>query len=132
VVLDPGHPSYLSACLLAGARARPLLLDPADDHQPLRDHLRVRPAEVRERDFRASGISALIWANQSMRAAVAAMRCACREIRATQSAVDGAVQLAPLRELDGAVQLAPLREVFSLMRYDELERDTGRFSGDEP
>jgi phosphoenolpyruvate phosphomutase len=70
--------------------------------------------------FRASGIAAVIWANHSMRAAVAAMRRLCREIRASESAANG------------GVELAPLGEVFSLMQYDELERDAERYAGAGP
>lgn len=56
------------------------------------------------------GISALIWANQSMRATVAAVRDACRTLR-----LSGAV---PVESM-----IAPLSEVFQLMDYDGLERD---------
>jgi phosphoenolpyruvate phosphomutase len=71
------------------------------------------PAEV----FRESGISAVIWANHSMRAAVAAMRRVCREIKRHEStsAID--------------VAMAPLDEVFELMRYRELEFDQRRYRG---
>jgi phosphoenolpyruvate phosphomutase len=66
--------------------------------------------------FRRSGIAALIWGNQSMRAAVTAMRRACREIRARETAfgVD--------------VDLAPLDEIFELLRYDELAASERRFA----
>lgn len=67
-------------------------------------------------EFRRSGISAVIWANHSMRAAVAAMRRVCREIRSTESIV--------LPD----VELAPLSEVFELLGYDELEAAERRFS----
>lgn len=69
--------------------------------------------------FQRSGISAVIWANQNMRAAVAAMRRVCREIHSTQS----------VKDTDG---LAPLAEVFELMRYDELEQEARRFLASEP
>jgi phosphoenolpyruvate phosphomutase len=65
--------------------------------------------------FRRFGISAVIWANHSMRAAVAAMRRVCREIHSHQS-VSGTEQ-----------ELASLAEVFDLMRYDELEKAERRF-----
>jgi len=70
------------------------------------------PADV----FRRNRISAVIWGNQSMRAAVTAMRRACREIRLRESAscVD--------------VELAPLDEVFQLLRYDELAESERRFA----
>lgn len=70
------------------------------------------PADV----FRRNRISAVIWGNQSMRAAVTAMRRACREIhvRETASCVD--------------VDLAPLDEVFELLRYDELAESERRFA----
>lgn len=59
--------------------------------------------------FRKLGISAVIWANHSMRASVAAMRSACREIQRNES-VSGM-----------EVPLASLAEVFHLMGYDELD-----------
>lgn len=40
VVPDPGYPDYLSACLLAGAHAHQLRLDPAGDYQPDWDSLK--------------------------------------------------------------------------------------------
>jgi phosphoenolpyruvate phosphomutase len=72
-------------------------------------------ATTRTEVFRRSGISIVIWANHSMRAAVAAMRQVCREIHAVQS-VDATQQ-----------PLASLAEVFELMRYDELEQDNRRY-----
>lgn len=70
------------------------------------------PADV----FRRCGIGVVIWGNQSMRAAVTAMRRACREIRRreTPSGAD--------------VDLAPLDEIFELLRYDELAASERRFS----
>jgi phosphoenolpyruvate phosphomutase len=65
--------------------------------------------------FERSGISAVIWANQNMRAAVAAMRRVCHKIHSTRSVKDTE---------DG---LAPLAEVFELMRYDELEQESRRY-----
>jgi phosphoenolpyruvate phosphomutase len=67
--------------------------------------------------FRERGISAVIWANQSMRAAIVAMRRACREIRQAESATAA------------DVELAPLNEVFKLMHYEELELDERRYTG---
>lgn len=66
-------------------------------------------------EFREAGISAVIWANHSMRAALAAVRRVCRTIRARES-VTG---------LD--LELATLKEVFALMRYDDLEAAEQRF-----
>lgn len=66
--------------------------------------------------FRREGISAVIWANHSMRAAFAAMRRTCRALRAAETA-------APTE-----AELASLAEVFELMGYDQLERDERRFS----
>lgn len=71
------------------------------------------PIEV----FQRCGISAVIWANHNMRAAVAAMRRVCRDIRAG----------APTKETES--QLAPLSEVFELMQYDELEEAKSRYLG---
>lgn len=67
--------------------------------------------------FERCGISAVIWANHNMRAAVAAMRKVCREIRAGE----------PLGKTEG--QLAGLDEVFELMEYDELEDARKRYLG---
>jgi len=68
-------------------------------------------------DFRRAGISAVIWANHSMRASLAAMRHVCRAIRAKESVVDL------------GLELASLADVFALMRYEELEASEQRFSG---
>jgi phosphoenolpyruvate phosphomutase len=70
------------------------------------------PAET----FRRSGISSVIWANQSMRAAVAAMRRVCRAIRSTESVIHA------------DVELASLEEVFQLLEYDELKEAERRFA----
>ncbi len=75
------------------------------------------PTEV----FRQGGISAVIWANHSMRAAVTAMRRVCREIHSAQS-VKGTEEAG----------LAPLAEVFELMHYDELEAAERRFLAAKP
>lgn len=62
------------------------------------------PAEL----YRANGIAGVVWGNQSMRAAVAAMQRVCRAIRARGSAASP------------GVEIAPLGEIFDLMDYDEL------------
>ncbi len=69
--------------------------------------------------LRRSEISAVIWANQSMRAAVAAMRRVCRTIRSTESVIHA------------DIELASLDEVFQLMEYDELEEAARRFAAAE-
>lgn len=61
-------------------------------------------------EFARLGIAAVIWANHSMRAAVTAMRRACRTIRA-----DGPTAVEPW--------IAPLDEVFTLMGYQDLAAD---------
>jgi phosphoenolpyruvate phosphomutase len=68
-------------------------------------------------DFRRGGISAVIWANHAMRAALAAIRRVCRAIRATEGVVDL------------GLELASLSEVFALMQYEDLEADEQRFGG---
>jgi phosphoenolpyruvate phosphomutase len=65
--------------------------------------------------FEECGIAAVIWANQSMRAAVAAMRKICRDIKAGE----------PSMKTDP--QLASLSEVFELLQYDELEAAKDRY-----
>lgn len=59
--------------------------------------------------FREMGISSVIWANHSMRAALHAVQTACRQIRAQESVTDI------------GVELAPLSAIFELFDYDELE-----------
>jgi phosphoenolpyruvate phosphomutase len=66
-------------------------------------------------EFRRLGIAGVIWANQNMRAAFAAMRSVCTELREREG-----VHLVEKR-------LASLAEVFELMRYDELAEDERRF-----
>ena len=65
--------------------------------------------------FRAAGISTVIWANHNLRAALSAMRQLCRRIREEESliAVEGAV--------------APLRDVFELVGSPELEEAERRY-----
>lgn len=67
--------------------------------------------------FSQMGISGLIWANQSMRAAFAAMRDTCRQVRMTGG----------ISEVERTV--APLTEIFALLRYDELAVDEELYSG---
>ena len=62
------------------------------------------PASV----YREAGISTVIWANHSMRAAIAGMRDACGRIRSEES-------IAGIED-----QVTGLDELFSLMGYDEL------------
>lgn len=58
--------------------------------------------------YRDAGISTVIWANHSMRAAIAAMRRVCDRIVAEE----GIAGIEP--------EIASLDEVFELLRYDEL------------
>lgn len=58
--------------------------------------------------YRDAGISTVIWANHSMRAAIAAMRRVCDRIVAEE----GIAGIEP--------EVASLDEVFELLRYDEL------------
>lgn len=65
-------------------------------------------------EFAGLGLSGVIWANQSMRAAVTAMKRACHSLRE-----EGPVALEPT--------IASLKEVFSLMRYQDLADDEKRY-----
>ncbi|KOV62997.1 phosphoenolpyruvate phosphomutase [Streptomyces sp. AS58] len=65
--------------------------------------------------FEEHGVSAVIWANHMMRASLAAMRSACREIRQTRT-VTGVEH-----------SIAPLNEVFELLGYRELEEASRRY-----
>jgi len=85
--------------------ARPLVISPTT-------YAATTPTDV----FRRSGISSVIWANQSMRAAAAAMRSLCRELRASES------------DAGAGTELATLSEIFELMRYDELAEAEHRFA----
>jgi len=65
-------------------------------------------------EFARLGIGGVIWANQSMRAAVSAIQRTCRAIRDHgPDAVES--------------WIAPLDDVFTLMRYEELAHDEARF-----
>jgi phosphoenolpyruvate phosphomutase len=66
-------------------------------------------------EFRQMGIRGIIWANQNMRAAFAAMRAVCQHISAAKDV------------LHVEDRLAPLADVFSLLRYDELAEDERRY-----
>ena len=66
-------------------------------------------------EYRAAGISAVIWANHSMRAAVAAMRTVCGRILREQSIAD----IEP--------EVATLSEVFGLLDYGELAAAEERY-----
>ena len=68
-------------------------------------------------EFARMGIAGVIWANQSMRAALTAMRDVCQQVRA----------LGGVSEVEG--QVATLKEVFSLLGYHELEQDEARYAG---
>lgn len=65
--------------------------------------------------FAELGIAAVIWANHAMRAAVAAMRQACRVLRR-----EGAAAVEP--------SIASLPELFDLMGYPDLETDEVHYS----
>lgn len=65
--------------------------------------------------YRDAGISTVIWANHSMRAAIAAMRRVCGRI----AAEEGIAGIEP--------EIASLDEVFELLRYDELARAEARY-----
>lgn len=64
--------------------------------------------------FAELGIAAVIWANQAMRASVAAMRQVCRAML-----LDGAAAVEPT--------IASLAEVFALMGYPQLEVDEAHY-----
>lgn len=65
--------------------------------------------------YRDAGISTVIWANHSMRAAIAAMRHVCGRILAEE----GIAGIEP--------EIATLDEVFELLRYDELFHAEARY-----
>lgn len=65
--------------------------------------------------YRDAGISTVIWANHSMRAAIVAMRRVCGRIVAEE----GIAGIEP--------EVASLDEVFELLRYDELARAEARY-----
>ncbi|PAQ07713.1 phosphoenolpyruvate mutase [Mesorhizobium temperatum] len=66
-------------------------------------------------EYRAAGISTVIWANHNMRAAIAAMRDICNRIIRE----GGIVGIEP--------DIAPLEELFELMAYDELAAAETRY-----
>lgn len=65
--------------------------------------------------YRDAGISTVIWANHSMRAAIAAMRRVCGRILAEE----GIAGIEP--------DVATLDEIFELLKYDELARAEARY-----
>ncbi|MFA5027292.1 MAG: phosphoenolpyruvate mutase [Candidatus Methylomirabilota bacterium] len=67
--------------------------------------------------FRRAGISVVIWANQMLRAAVAAMQAVAREIRQSESLI---------RSED---RIAPVDEIFRLQGADELREAERRYAG---
>ncbi|HZM78987.1 MAG TPA: phosphoenolpyruvate mutase [Candidatus Limnocylindrales bacterium] len=71
-------------------------------------------------DFKCMGISGIIWANQSMRAAFTAMRDTCREVKATGGvfAVESSI--------------ASLKEIFSLLHYHQLDTETAKYASFTP
>jgi len=71
-------------------------------------------------DFKRMGISGIIWANQSMRAAFAAMRETCREVKAT-GGVFGVES-----------SIASLKEIFSLLQYHGLDTDSAKYASFTP
>ncbi|MEW9553279.1 phosphoenolpyruvate mutase [Nonomuraea sp. NPDC050783] len=80
----------------------PLVIAPTTYHAtPMKEYVRL-------------GISGVIWANQSMRASLAAMREACRSLRR-----DGPVAV--------EAGIASLDELFSLMKYQKLAEDEKRY-----
>ncbi|MGN2392495.1 phosphoenolpyruvate mutase [Pelomicrobium sp. G1] len=58
--------------------------------------------------FRAAGVSVVIWANHTLRAAISAMQALARELHATETLVNV------------EDRIAPVREIFRLQRADEL------------
>ncbi|WIW50663.1 phosphoenolpyruvate mutase (plasmid) [Bradyrhizobium sp. 62B] len=65
--------------------------------------------------FRDARIAAVIWANQPLRASIAAMRSVCERIVADE----GVVGVEP--------QIAPLEEIFELLEYSELANAEARY-----
>lgn len=70
--------------------------------------------------FRELGIAAVMWTNQSMRAAYAAIRDTCRTVIAQQS-------VAGVED-----RIASLKEIFSLYGYESLEQEERRYSNWDP
>lgn len=71
-------------------------------------------------EFRRLGVGGIIWANQSLRAALAAMRSICRQVHSTGS----------IAGLDGSV--ASLAELFELLDYDDLDADAEKYAPRPP
>jgi phosphoenolpyruvate phosphomutase len=66
-------------------------------------------------EFRARNVSAVIWANQVLRASISAMQATAKQIRADESL------------LNAEPQVAPLHEVFRLQGDEELEAAEKRY-----
>jgi phosphoenolpyruvate phosphomutase len=66
-------------------------------------------------EYRAAGISTVIWANHNVRASVSAMRNVCARILQDEG-------IAGIES-----EVAPLEELFSLMAYDELAAAESRY-----
>jgi len=91
----------------AWGSALPLLIAPTTYHAtPMEEYVKL-------------GISGVIWANQSMRASVAAMRETCESLR---------------KDGPAAVEagIASLDELFSLMKYEQLAADEKRYGEEVP
>jgi phosphoenolpyruvate phosphomutase len=70
--------------------------------------------------FRKLGIAGVMWANQGMRAAYAAIRDTCRTVLAQES-------VAGVED-----RIASLKEIFSLYQYERLEQEEKTYSDWEP
>lgn len=66
-------------------------------------------------EFQRLGVAGIIWANQTMRAAVTAMQQTCQTIRD-----EGPTAAEP--------RITPLDDIFALMKYPELDADESRFA----
>jgi phosphoenolpyruvate phosphomutase len=73
-------------------------------------------ADTPTEEFRRMGLRGIIWANQNMRAAFAAMRAVCQQIALSRD----------VTHVED--RLASLAEVFAMLRYDELAEDERRYS----
>lgn len=98
-------PVQIAAFMARYDRRVPVVIAPTTFHTP----------SVEE--FGQLGVSGVIWANHSMRAAFAAMRDVCQQIRADRS-ISGVES-----------QVASLKEVFGLLDYQALDRDEAHYGG---
>jgi phosphoenolpyruvate phosphomutase len=87
---------------------RPVIIAPTTYHQT---HMAT---------FRELGIAGVMWANQSMRAAYAAIRDTCRTVLAQQG-VNGVED-----------RIATLKEIFSLYAYESLDEEERRYAHWDP